>query len=260
MKNHYHTLGLSFEAKPENQVIVAAYKALVKLYHPDVFRGDKKLLKRKISEINEAYEILKDQSKKEIYDQKLNNYQKKNYTPSLDEEFFENELFNKNFVDDDWEVAMIVYPELEKKQLLLENYSHRLGLQCQFYLLETKEFHKLDLIIESFIDAFLEKKFGTSKDIKNLAKLLIENKLKEPALYLNKIVKVIGSSSEKRILNAFFKEHEDLKDKFSSQLNYGKTIRKNILNQSFDHSSANIVAIFLIVIFVIYIFSISFFS
>ena len=64
MKNYYHILGLSFESNPETQLISAVYKALIKLYHPDVFKGDKKTLNRKITEINEAYEVLKDQKKK----------------------------------------------------------------------------------------------------------------------------------------------------------------------------------------------------
>ena len=45
---------------PEQQLIEAAYKALVKLYHPDVYKGDKKGLKRKIIEINEAFDTLND--------------------------------------------------------------------------------------------------------------------------------------------------------------------------------------------------------
>ena len=64
MKNHYHILGLSFESKPETSLIDAAYKALVKLYHPDIFKGNHKDLKRKITEINEAYEILSNIEKK----------------------------------------------------------------------------------------------------------------------------------------------------------------------------------------------------
>ena len=64
MKNYYHILGLSFESNPENSLIEAAYKALVKLYHPDIFKGNNRDLKRKISEINEAYEILSDLEKK----------------------------------------------------------------------------------------------------------------------------------------------------------------------------------------------------
>ena len=64
MKNYYHILGLSFESKPENSLIYAAYKALVKLYHPDIFKGNNKDLKRKITEINEAYETLSNAEKK----------------------------------------------------------------------------------------------------------------------------------------------------------------------------------------------------
>ena len=64
MKNYYHILGLSFESSPEKQLIEAAYKALVKLYHPDVYKGDKKSLNRKIREINESYEILSNETKK----------------------------------------------------------------------------------------------------------------------------------------------------------------------------------------------------
>ena len=47
MKNHYHILGLSFESNPETSLIDAAYKALVKLYHPDIFKGNHKDLKKK---------------------------------------------------------------------------------------------------------------------------------------------------------------------------------------------------------------------
>ena len=70
MKNYYHILGLSFESAPEKQLINAAYKALVN-YHPDVYKGDKKALNKKILEINEAYEILNDEDKKKVYDEKL---------------------------------------------------------------------------------------------------------------------------------------------------------------------------------------------
>ena len=76
MKNFYHILGLSFESKPEKSLIEAAYKALVKLYHPDIYDGPNKDLKRKISEINEAYDTLSNLAKKEIYD-KLEIYEHK---------------------------------------------------------------------------------------------------------------------------------------------------------------------------------------
>ena len=78
MKNYYHILGLSFESKPEKSLIDAAYKALVKLYHPDIFKGNNKDLKRKITEINEAYETLSNAEKKKKYDEQLSFFHKKN--------------------------------------------------------------------------------------------------------------------------------------------------------------------------------------
>ena len=66
MKNYYHILGLSFESNPEKSLIDAAYKALVKLYHPDIYKGNNRDLKRKITELNEAYEILSNANKKNM--------------------------------------------------------------------------------------------------------------------------------------------------------------------------------------------------
>ena len=62
MQDHYVVLGVPRNADLE--LIKATYKALLKIYHPDVFKGDKKTLNRKITEINEAYEVLKDKKKK----------------------------------------------------------------------------------------------------------------------------------------------------------------------------------------------------
>ena len=196
MKNYYHILGLSFESNPEKQLIEAAYKALVKIYHPDVFHGDKKSLNRKISEINEAYEILSVTKKKEIYDKKLKKYQIEKSFDYSDEEFEDKDIFNSKFIDEDWEIALLVYPELEQNKNILSKYSQKLGLQFQFYLLETKEFYKYENIKNKFINAFLERKFGTSHEIKTFSKILIENNFRKNAIYLNKLIKVIGSKSE----------------------------------------------------------------
>ena len=38
LTNYYHILRLSFESNPENSLIDAAYKALVKFYHPDIYK------------------------------------------------------------------------------------------------------------------------------------------------------------------------------------------------------------------------------
>ncbi len=225
MKNYYHILGLSFESVPEKQLIDAAYKALVKLYHPDVYKGDKKSLNRKITEINEAYQTLSDIKKKEDYDNKLRKFQIEKSFEYSDEEFEDKDLFNNKYIDEDWEIALLVYPELETKKEILSKYSQKLGFQFQFYLLETKEFFKLNDISNQFINAFLERKFGTSYEIKTLSKILIEGNYRKNAIYLNKLIKVIGSKSEKRIIKTFFNQYPDLQDSILEEMRFYKPER-----------------------------------
>ena len=253
MKNYYHILGLSFESKPENSLINAAYKALVKLYHPDIFKGNNKDLKRKITEINEAYETLSNTEKKKKYDEQLNFFHKNNLYDFSELNLEDTEKFNEKFFNNDWEIASIVYPELEERILKLDLYSKKLTLQFQFYLLETKKFHQNKEIMNKFIDAFIEKKFGSSKLITKLSKFLIENKNKKETLYLNKLVKVVGSKSEKKIVDAFFKQFPDVEHEFMSRLKKmgGSKFIVTSDNENFQKIIL-VLAVVLLILFLIY--------
>ena len=50
----------------------------------------------------------------------------------------------------------------------------------------------------------LLKKFGSSKLINKLSRFLIEQKRKKEALYLNKLVNIVGSKSEKKNSRCLF--------------------------------------------------------
>ena len=253
MKNYYHILGLSFESKPEKSLIDAAYKALVKLYHPDIFKGNNKDLKRKITEINEAYETLSNAEKKKKYDEQLNFFHKNNLYDFSELNLEDTEKFNDKFFNNDWEIASIVYPELEERIFKLDLYSKKLTLQFQFYLLETKKFHQNKEIMNKFIDAFIEKKFGSSKLITKLSKFLIENKNKKETLYLNKLVKVVGSKSEKKIVDAFFKQFPDVEHEFISRLKKmgGSKFIVTSDNENFQKIIL-VLAVVLLILFLIY--------
>lgn len=65
-KNYYESLGVDKSASAEE--IKKAYKKMAMKYHPDRNKGDK-VAEEKFKEINEAYQVLGDESKKKNYDQ-----------------------------------------------------------------------------------------------------------------------------------------------------------------------------------------------
>ncbi len=68
-KNYYEILGVSKTASADD--IKAAYKKLVKQYHPDLHPGDAAAAE-KFKEINEANEVLTDKERRAAYDFELN--------------------------------------------------------------------------------------------------------------------------------------------------------------------------------------------
>src|SRR5271157_2208693 len=65
-KDYYAILGVNRDAKPPE--IRKAYRRLARKYHPDVNPGNK-ASEEKFKELSEAYEILGDEKKRQIYDQ-----------------------------------------------------------------------------------------------------------------------------------------------------------------------------------------------
>lgn len=72
MENYYKILEVDKDASPE--IIEKAYKTLVKRYHPDIQTDlNKEEAENKIKKINEAYDVLSDNLKRENYNKELNN-------------------------------------------------------------------------------------------------------------------------------------------------------------------------------------------
>lgn len=65
-KDYYSALGVMSSA--EDIVIHGAYRALAQRYHPDRFEGSPEEANERMTEINEAYGILSDASRRADYD------------------------------------------------------------------------------------------------------------------------------------------------------------------------------------------------
>src|SRR3970282_972444 len=65
-KDYYATLGVERSSKPEQ--IRKAYRRLARKYHPD-FNPNNKASEEKFKEVQEAYDVLSDEKKRQIYDQ-----------------------------------------------------------------------------------------------------------------------------------------------------------------------------------------------
>jgi molecular chaperone DnaJ len=66
-RDYYEVLGLSRSASLDD--IKAAYRKLAKEYHPDMNPGNRKEAEEKFKELSEAYEVVSDTKKRQLYDQ-----------------------------------------------------------------------------------------------------------------------------------------------------------------------------------------------
>lgn len=95
MINFYEILEVSQRAS--NEVIEKAYKVLAKKYHPDVQTTDnKKQAEEKMKQINEAYEILINPSKREEYNKELEKIKNQQQALRNKQNINQNEQTNNN--------------------------------------------------------------------------------------------------------------------------------------------------------------------
>jgi hypothetical protein len=95
-KDYYKILEINTNATADE--IKSAYRKLAKEYHPDLYANNPlvKLANEKFKEINEAYEVLSDKDKRELYDSfRTNTSRDSQYTKSNYEQSGKKEYNNK---------------------------------------------------------------------------------------------------------------------------------------------------------------------
>jgi len=204
-KDYYFILGVHPTA--EFIVIKASYRALTMLYHPDRYDGDKEEAHQKTIELNEAYSILKDESKRKEYDNLRGNN-----SHSADEfidDGFDEAPPKSDPLEKKWHFAVEYYPDLLELEQNLRKIAWRLANTYRAYIIEEKAFDKRQQIAEELEKAFLENYFGSNKEILEFAKTLILNKLKEAVRELNKAVVFFNTTKKPdKIIQTIIKKYE----------------------------------------------------
>jgi len=197
-KDYYAILGVHPTA--EIAVIEAAYKALAKRYHPDVSQDNPEEAHRRMQEINEAYEILSDKTKRKEYDDL-----KGSGTQEAEDFFRGEEDVEPEYdpLDEDWKVALEYFPELEEYLSKLRRISWKLGYAFKAYIVDSKDYEIGAKIYTQMYEEFIERYFGNNKSIVEFANSLIAINNKQALKELNKVVKVLD-------IDRSFKKAEDI--------------------------------------------------
>jgi len=159
MKNYYQILGVATTA--EQEVITAAYKALAKLYHPDV--NNSKNAQERMVEINEAYQVLSDSNRREKYNQEFNSSSSFSSGNESEAEGLAEVLA------DDWEVLISVFEDAEFYRRELFKLDQRLSVFYQLTLLTKKLGNKSKETFDVLAKAYLEEHFSSYKPLQELA-------------------------------------------------------------------------------------------
>ena len=176
---HYNTLGINQTASPDD--IKKAYRKKAMEWHPD--RNDDKVLSEiKIKEINQAYDILRDEYKKRDYDDSLKP-KKPKYTSQRDDWFDGN---FKNIYDIDIEEMIRRHSEMHKNDDI--HIDAHVSLEDAFKG-KTSDFYYDDDYSEQHIQVKIPAGISTGKKIKCNGYGQKRNKKMPPGdLYLDIIV------------------------------------------------------------------------
>lgn len=198
VKDYYVVLGILPDA--EDVVVIAAYRALASLYHPDRWKGDAADATRRMAEINVAYGVLGNPDRRKEYDASRK-YVHGTFESNDDEKdaAFDAAL---NQLERRWQIAVDVFPDLVDIRRNLAKTAHRLAFAFVTVMLETKQFPSRRLVADALEKKFLELHFGTDANIVAFAKQLIGLGLKDAIVALNRYVDVLGPGIDSQVVIA----------------------------------------------------------
>lgn len=211
-------------------VISAAYRALAQRYHPDKWQGDPKIAHDRMAAINKAYEMIGNAEARAKYDAELGTKASGEF---YDDDTEKEEAFDFELKKDelDWELALDIYPDLERLRRQLGKISISLSFGFVKTMLARKDFEQRFKIADQLEKDFFIRYFGSDSEINAFAKEIILSGHKEAALKLNKYISVLGSKiNTKAVITRIKKDYfagGDPDYDIKKDLDFVKDFRKN---------------------------------
>ena len=224
--NPYDVLGLPWASDIE--LVKATYRSLVKIYHPDIFKGDKDFAEKRLAQLNVAYEFLSDPEQKREFDRneqsENQDERQQDFDPDRNSSEFDEGI---NILKENWDFACDYYPELTKLYKDLGSIGREPAFAFMAFVVETKEYAQAKSIAETLEDAFLTTKFSDDQQIKQIAKAaLLQNEIKF-AKELNRALKILGSDAKDKILMKLSVDFPDFTYRAYNRFKCGNLISYN---------------------------------
>jgi curved DNA-binding protein CbpA len=190
MKDYYRTLGVLDDA--EDIIIRAAYKALAQRYHPDKWKGDPQEANKRMSDINEAYDVLSDVDRRKNYDEEYFSNHPKNQAEEEPQSPDYEDIPNEDI--EGWSIAESFFPEIKRYYEELKKFSPLVANTFRSHLLANKDFNNSLEIKNQLESDYFERYYGSDRQIQRYAKSLLLNKHYKAAIQINKFICILGSS------------------------------------------------------------------
>jgi len=242
MKDYYRILGVLDDA--EDIIIKAAYRALAQRYHPDKWSGNQDEATKRMAEINEAYSVLSDTSRRKKYDEEFFKFKSRNEDTDESSENFDEEELDE--IDEAWILATEFYPSIKVDFEELRKINSVLANTFKMGLVESKNFDQSLAIKKQYEQEYLKRFYGENEHVRTFAKFLLTNKQKKAAVRVNTIVRFMGGSATytqifDKILIEFPILHDICREQFiipSRERTWDALIKRYKENQSSDEDIA----------------------
>ncbi|WP_108879681.1 DnaJ domain-containing protein [Anderseniella sp. Alg231-50] len=169
-KDYFAVLGLSSQAPPE--VVKAAHRALAKKFHPDLHSGEDTEAEKRFQEIQEAYEVLRDEDKLKQYlalrAQIKLQMQQQQAAPARPH--IRPRVYLK--LDDRWDHLVRRYPELSQHYAKFCFLSHKLGRQYKLIILGNQNPARFKRVAAKLERQFYRRHFSYHRNLQTLARKL----------------------------------------------------------------------------------------